>query len=190
MSKVLGIAGSPRKGGNSDLLLDAFLEGTSSKASEVEKIYIADKAIAPCDEKNVCYKDGICHIRDDMQEIYEKLLQADCLVVAMPTFFMGPPAQLKVMIDRCQSLWAKRFIIKQPLRDDDKKRYGYLLSVSGLDKEDAFIGSKQTLKAFFYILGFKYGGELLIHGVDNIGDIKKREGALEEAKRMGESINI
>ncbi|MFH1753832.1 MAG: NAD(P)H-dependent oxidoreductase, partial [Candidatus Omnitrophota bacterium] len=130
-----------------------------------------------------------CHIKDDMQEIYDKLLLADRLVVATPTFFMGVPAQLKVMIDRCQSLWAKRFILKQPLRKDDKKRRGYLLAVSGLDKDEAFIGSKQTLKAFFYILGFKYDGELLIHGVDNLGDIKKAEGALENAKTMGEKID-
>jgi len=104
MAKVLGIAGGPRKGGNSDLLLDSFLEGASLKGCEVEKIYIADKDIAPCDEKNICYTAGICHIKDDMQQIYEKLLLADCLIVATPTFFMGPPAQLKVMIDRCQSL--------------------------------------------------------------------------------------
>ncbi len=178
MSTVLGIAGSPRKGGNSDLLLNRFLEGAKAGGHNVEKIYVSEKNIAPCDEKNICFTAGVCHIKDDMQDIYDKLLATDFLVVATPTFFMGPPAQLKAMIDRCQSLWAKRFVLKKPLRDDDKKRSAYLLGTSGLKKIDAFIGIKETLKAFFYILGFKYKGEVFVAGVDDAGDIEKRPDAL------------
>jgi multimeric flavodoxin WrbA len=188
MGRILAIAGSPRKGGNSDLLLDSFLEGAKISGHRIEKVYISDKRIAPCDEKNACFKAGVCHIKDDMQEMYKKLLEADLLVIATPTFFMGPPAQLKAMIDRCQALWAKRFILKRPLREDDKKRYGFLLGVSGLDKEKAFIGTRETVKAFFYVLGFRYKGELLIEGVDSSGDIKKRQDALEEANKLGKGM--
>lgn len=185
MAKVLGIAGSPRRGGNSDLLLDSFLAGSGAAGHDAEKIYVYDLRIAPCDEGNSCHKTGECRIKDDMQDIYRKLLEADCLIISTPVFFMGLPSQLKAMIDRCQSLWAKRFVLKKPLRDDDKKRYGYFLAVSGLNKKEAFTGAKETIKAFFYVLGFTYKGELLFEGVDRRGDIRSREGALEQAYEMG-----
>ncbi len=188
MAKVLGIAGSPRKGGNSDLLLDGFLEGTRSSGHQVEKIYVSELNISPCDENNSCHKTGECRIKDDMQSLYQKLLEANCLVVSTPTFFMGVPAQLKVMIDRCQALWAKRFILNKSLREDNKERCGFLLATAGLDKDKAFIGTKETIKAFFYILGFQYKGELLFSGIDKKGEIRKRKDALEKARKAGENI--
>ncbi len=188
MGNVLAIAGSPRKGGNSDILLDSFLEGARSGGHDIEKVYIADKEITPCDEKNTCYKAGICHIKDDMQDMYTKLLEADYLVVATPVFFMGVPAQLKAMIDRCQALWAKRFILKKPLRGDGKERRAFLLVSSGLKKKEVFAGAQQTVKAFFYILGYKYKGEVLAEGIDNIGDINKRKDLLKAALDMGKDI--
>ena len=190
MAKVLGISGSPRKGGNSDLLLDAFLEGAEAAGHDTEKVYACDRNIAPCDEKNICFKAGICHIKDDMQKMYEKLLGADVLAVSSPTFFMGVPSQLKAMIDRCQSLWAKRFVLKEALRKEDKPRDGYLLAVSGLNKKEAFTGTKETIKAFFYVLGFRYRGEVLVEGVDNAGDVKGRPGALEQARGLGGDIKL
>ncbi len=189
MGKVLGIAGSPRKNGNSDTLLESFLKGARESGHDVEKVYAADKLIGPCDEGNTCFKTGVCHINDDMQDIYKRLLGADYLVISTPTFFMGPPAQLKAMIDRCQSLWAKRFILKRSLRDDDKKRSGFLLGTSGLDKKDAFIGTKEIIKAFFYVLGFKYKSEILVFGVDDADDLKtKKSGALNEAYELGQNL--
>ncbi len=189
MARILGIAGSPRKGGNSDILLDSFLEGAREGGNEVEKIYIGALSISPCDEGNSCHKTGRCHKMDDMQAIYDKLLSADHLVVSSPTFFMGPPAQLKCMIDRCQALWAKRFILNKPLRDDEKIRNGFLLATAGLNKKEAFTGTIATIKAFFYVLGFKYKGELLFLGIDKKGSINSRKGAIEEARIAGKNIS-
>ncbi len=188
MAKVLGIEGSPRKGGNSDLLLDAFMEGASASGHETEKIYVCSRKIAPCDEENTCFKTGACRVKDEMQPIYGKLLGADVLVVSSPVFFMGAPAQLKAVIDRCQALWAKRFVLKKPLRAEGGTRRGYLLGVSGLNKKEAFTGLKETMKAFFHVLGFKYAGEVLVEGVDNKGDIKSRRAALDEARGLGKSV--
>lgn len=188
MERLLAISGSPRKGGNSDRLLDKFIEGAKESGLKIEKIYICDKKIAPCDEKNVCFKSGVCHIKDDMQDIYEKLLLADTIVIATPTFFMGPPAQLKLMVDRCQALWARRFVLKKPLREageDGKKRSGYLLATSGLDKNEAFIGTRETIKAFYYVLGIKHKADLLVSGVDSKGDIGKKEADLQKAFELG-----
>jgi len=188
MAKVLGIAGSPRKGGNSALLLDRFLEGAKASGHEVKKISVGGLKIAPCDEGNSCHKTGECRIKDDMQDIYKKLLETDYLVISTPTFFMGLPAQLKAMIDRCQTLWARRFILKEPLRDDDKKRGGFLIATAGLDKKEAFIGVKETIKAFFYVLGFQYKDELFFEGIDKKGAIMERKGALETAYALGRDI--
>lgn len=189
MIKILGIAGSPRKGGNSDILINAFLDGSKSKGFRVEKINVCDYKIAPCNENNACHKTGICTIRDDMQWIYSKILNADHIVISTPTFFMGPSAQLKAVIDRCQALWARKFLLKKALREDKKKRNGFLLATAGLKKKEAFDGTKNIIKALFYVLDFKYKNDLLFGGVDNRGDIKNKKGALEKAFKLGTRVD-
>src|SRR4030042_79080 len=104
---LLGIMGSPRIRGNTDLLLDEALKGAQGKGAEVEKI-IADRLkIAPCREYYGCFKDGNCVIRDEMDEIYPKLLGANIIIVATPIFFYTVSAQLLQLISRCQSLWSR-----------------------------------------------------------------------------------
>ena len=105
--KVLGIMGSPRIKGNTDVLLDQALEGTKSQGAEVEKIIVDKLNIAPCREYYGCARDGNCVIRDAMDEVYPKLLSADSVIIASPMFFYGLSAQVKALIDRCQALWAR-----------------------------------------------------------------------------------
>ena len=190
MAKILAIQASPRKNGNSDRLLESFIKGAEEAGHEVEKIHIASLKISPCDAAGGCHKTGLCRrYKDDMQPLYGKLVEADHIVISSPTFFMGVPAQLKAMIDRCQALWAKRFLLKMPLRKTDKKRYGFFLGTSGLNKKEAFMGSRETIKALFYVLGLKYGGEVLAEGIDKKGDIEKRQDALDEAHNMAKNIS-
>ncbi len=186
--KVLAIEGSPRKGGNSDVLLDSLLKGAQDAGCDVEKIYVSRLNIAPCDEGNSCHKTGKCHINDDMQAVYDKLLSADCLIVSSPTFFMGPPAQLKAVIDRCQALWAKKFVLKKPLREVNKERAGYLLATAGFDKEKAFVATKEIVKAFFFVLDFKYTADIFVGGVDKKGDIDNKKSALDKAYKLGSGL--
>ena len=98
--RVLGIMGSPRIKSNTDLLLDEVLKGTKSLGAEVEKIIVDKLKIAPCREYYGCLRDGNCVIRDDMDDIYLKLLAADIIIVASPIFFYGLTGQLKALIDR------------------------------------------------------------------------------------------
>ena len=107
--KVLGILGSPRRGGNSEILMRAFLEGAAEAGAEVEEIILRDLKISPCLEIYHCFKDGTCPIKDEMREIYDKLLEADVVALASPVFFYGVSAQSKAMIDRTQALWARRY---------------------------------------------------------------------------------
>ena len=119
--KILGIMGSPRVKGNTDLLLDEALKGAQSQQAEVEKI-VADKLdISPCREYYGCLKDGNCVMRDDMDGVYSKLLGADGIIVASPIFFYGLTSQLKSLIDRCQALWARKYVLKQDLPNSTRK---------------------------------------------------------------------
>ena len=114
--KVLGILGSPRRGGNSEILLKAFLEGAAGAGAEVEEIKLRDFKISPCLEIYHCFKDGTCPIKDDMRGLYDKLLEADVVALASPVFFYGVTAQAKAMIDRTQALWARRYAVKRIFR--------------------------------------------------------------------------
>ena len=126
--KVLGIMGSPRVGGNTDLLLDACLKCAESLGAVPEKIHVDSLAIGPCRELYGCLKDGNCVIQDDMQDIYPKLLEADVVVVASPMFFYGLSGQLKSLIDRCQAMWSRRSVLNQPPPTLDGKERLLLLA--------------------------------------------------------------
>lgn len=99
--KILAFASSPRKNGNSDILLDEALKGAVEQGAEVEKVYLDDLSIGACKACNACRTGAkLCIIQDDMQDLYPKLAEADIWVMALPIYWWGPPAQLKLMVDR------------------------------------------------------------------------------------------
>lgn len=176
--KVLGIMGSPRKRGNTDLLLDEALRGARSGGAEVEKIVVDDLNIAPCREYYGCFKDGKCVIKDDMEGIYPRLLEADIVILASPIFFYGLSAQVKALVDRCQALWARKYVLKQAGRPGRK---GVLIAVGATRGKRLFEGPVLTARYFFQAIDVEYGGELLVRGVDKRGEIKEHPTALREA---------
>ena len=184
--KILGIMGSPRLGGNTDLLLDAVLSGAQSKGAEVEKLVIDQLNISPCREHYGCLEDGRCVIRDDMDALYPKLLAADGIVVASPMFFYGVTAQLKALIDRCQALWARKHVLKQDWPGAGRK--GAFIAVGATKGEKLFDGSIATVKYFFKTIGVEYAEELLIRGVDLKGDIQNHPSALKDALELGRRL--
>jgi len=188
--KVLGIAGSPRRGGNTDLLLDEALRGAKDGGAEVEKIYARNYKIIPCIECNECFKHGECVVKDEMQEIYPKLLEADHIIFASPIFFMGITGWAKALIDRCQALWAKRYILKQPLVETERKsqRKGIFISVGGTKGKSLFAGAIRTIKIFFDAMDVAYSGGLFYRSIDNKGEIKEHPTALQEAYEAGKKL--
>ena len=183
--KVLGIMGSPRIKGNADLLLDEALKGAQGQQVEVEKIIVDKMKITPCKEYYACLKDGNCVIRDDMDIIIPKLLEADGVIVASPMFFYGVTAQLKALIDRCQALWVRRNILKN-LPESDKK--GVFIGVGATRGKNLFEGSILVMKYFFQSFGAEYADELLVRGVDQKGEIKEHPDLLKEAFALGERL--
>jgi len=186
--RILGISGSPRLGGNTDQLLAEVLRGAQSKGAEVKTIYICDLDIAPCQHCDTCLKTGDCKVNDDMQTVYRELEQADGIVLASPIHFMGVTAQLKAMIDRCQSRWARKYHLKIPPLGDRRPRKGLFISVGGRKAANNFLPAIATVKALFKTLDIKYAGELLFPGIDKAGAILKHPDALEQAFEAGQKL--
>ena len=184
--KVLGIMGSPRRGGNTDLLLDEALRGAQSEGARVEKLVVDELQISPCREYNACLQDGNCVIRDDMDRIYPKLLEADVVVVASPIFFYGLTSQLKALVDRCQALWARKYILKQSLPGSSRK--GAFIAVGATKGSKLFDGSILTVKYFFQAIGVEYADQLLVRGVDRKGEIREHPTALKDAFELGRRL--
>ncbi len=186
--RVLGITGSPRRGGNTDMLLAEVMRGAASKGAEVKTIILDDLKIAPCQHCDACLKKGKCKIQDDMQMVYRELEQADRIVLASPIHFMGVTAQMKAMIDRCQSLWTKKYILKVPPLGDRRERKGFFISVAGRKVANAFHGALITVRSLFTVLDVNYAGELLIRSVDEKGDIAEHPDVLHQAFLAGQKL--
>ncbi|MDR9459690.1 MAG: flavodoxin family protein [Dehalococcoidia bacterium] len=184
--RILGIMGSPRIKGNTDLLLDEALMGARSQGAYIEKIIVDELEIAPCHENYGCLVDGNCVIRDDMDSIYPKLLEADVVIIASPIFFYGLTSQVKALIDRCQALWARKYVLKQDPPDTGRK--GAFIAVGATKGKKLFDGSILTVKYFFQAIGVEYGEELLIPGVDKQGEIMDHTTALTDAFGLGGRI--
>ncbi len=187
--KVLGIFGSPRRGGNTELLLEEALRGAEKEGAETERLYISEIAITPCKECHGCDRTGSCVILDDMQKIYPKLLGADVVILASPIFFYGVTAWTKALIDRSQSLWSKKYLLKDPsLGKEGKKRKGFFISVGATKGKKVFDGAILTVKYFFDVLNADYVGELLFRGVEAKEDILKQPEALRQAYEAGREL--
>ena len=186
--KVLGIYGSPRKGGNSDLLLDEALKGAEAAGAEVSSIrcWVPGMKLSGCIECGSCDETGKCVLDDDMQAIYPRLAEAEAIILAVPMFFYGPPAQAKAVIDRCQAMWAKRMLEKSP---EARKRYdsgrGYLIAVGATKGKTLFEGTEMVARYFYDALDMSYESGVLVKGVEKKGDVGDRSEDLKNAFDLG-----
>jgi len=186
--RVLGIAGSPRRGGNTDLLLAEVMRGAASKGAEVKTVILSDMTISPCQHCDACLEVGKCRIEDDMQKVYAEFEQADRIILASPLHFMSVTAQAKAMIDRCQALWARKYVLKIPPLGDRRERKGFFVSVGGRKVANLFEPALVTVKSLFRIMDVEYAGGLLFPGIDEKGAIKKYPDALKQAFLAGQKL--
>ena len=187
--KVLGIAASPRLGGNTDRLLDQAVAGAASKGAQVKQIILGDLEIAPCQHCDGCVQTGgICVIEDDMQWIHQDLREFNRFILAAPVFFMGVPAQAKAMIDRCQALWVVKYLLKLPVGTNNQERRGIFISVGGTKYNNLFQGSVATVKSWCITLDIKYAGDLLLAGIDSYGAVTNHPTALKDAFALGQKL--
>lgn len=175
--KILILSGSPRKGGNSDLLCDAFLRGAAEAGHEVEKIRVQEKKIAPCMACYACRNTGVCAIRDDMAEVMQKMIACDVMVLASPVYFYSVAAQLKAVIDRSVCRWT-----------EVKKKEMYYIMTAAEEERSAMDTTLACLRGYAdCIEGAVEKGVLYGSGVYQAGEIKETE-LLREAYEMGKSV--
>ncbi len=185
---ALGLQGSPRKNGNTSYLLSAFMNELEKLGAQIKVIKAGEKEIMPCIECSVCEKEGFCPLDDDMNpEIYPLLHKADIIVVATPIFFYSAPAQLKALIDRSQTLWARRYKLK--LNDPNQKwRRGFLLALGATKDKNLFEGLTLTIKYFLDAVGASLEGSLTYRQIENPGDMEKHTSVLKEVKEKANNL--
>jgi multimeric flavodoxin WrbA len=184
--KVLGILGSPRRGGNSEILLEKALEGARSSGLDTEKIALNELRFSPCQECGGCAKSGICVIKDDMQLIYKKLDQAQAVILATPIFFGSLPAQVKAMIDRYQCRWVAKYVLGKKATEPAKR--GLLILVGATDRSSFFKNAESIVKNFFAVLDIEFAGNLYCPNVDEKAKILQSPQCLERAIELGKEI--
>jgi multimeric flavodoxin WrbA len=183
--RVLGIYGSPRKGGNSDLILDSVLGGSQERGAEVKRIYVRDLHISGCVECGGCEKSGHCVVKDDMQEVYALLDDADIIILSSPIFFYGLSSQLKALIDRTQAIWSRKRLRGLDSGIQEIRGRGYLLAVGATKGERLFQGAKMVARYFFDALSMSYEGGLFFQGLEGKGAVRQHPNALREAHDLG-----
>lgn len=186
--KILGVSGSPRRGGNTEVLLEEALKGAREAGAEEEVILLRDKTISPCLEIYGCKKDGRCVIEDDFQEVAEKMVQADALIVASPIFFYTVSAHTKMLMDRCQSFWVKRYLLKRTIAPGKSRRKGAFISVGATRGKRLFEGVTLTVRYFFDALDVDLSDTLLVRGVDEKGEIFNHPEEICAAYELGRRL--
>ena len=168
---ILGLQGSPRRKGNTSHLLAMCMAHGESAGALTHTIEIDKRHILPCKEYLVCDKKGYCPIDDDMKhDIYALLRRADIIISASPVFFYNVTAQLKALMDRCQTFWARKYRLK--LKDPGAgMRRGAMLSLAATKGKNLFEAVELTTKYFFDALDAKYEGSLTYRGIEHAKDM-------------------
>ena len=189
MVRILAIYGSPRREGNTSLLLKKAAQGAIEAGAEVEEIVLRDLKISPCLEIYGCKETGRCVIQDDFQKVYDQILSCHGVMLASPVFFYSVSAHTKILMDRCQSLWAKKYWLeKTPIGNNKAKRRGLFISVGATKGKKLFDGIILSVRYFFDALDVELWRSLLYRGLDFEGDVLKHSEFLEEAYQAGKEL--
>ena len=175
---VLGIVGSPRMGGNTDVLIDEVLAGAKELGASIEKVFLNKLEIKPCQACNSCYKTGHCIQKDDMAALLEKMLKSDLWVLGTPIYWWGPTAQFKAFLDRWylpkhQEFKRKRVIIIIPLGGGSEH---YARHAVGL------------LEDVFDYLQMELVGKIVAPGLNSRGEVCNNESIMNKARNMGRKL--
>ena len=194
MLKLLAIKGSPRSNSNSSFMLDKIIDGCKEKAV-TENIEISEKIIKPfmmdiktCTACFNCDKTAKCVFNDDMTELLKDFDRADIVLLASPIYFNGMPSHIKKMIDRCQPIWASKYVLEEPIIDRDKKRRSVLIGAAGAPGyEDQFIALEKVTSLFFRAINAKKFTQFLYPNTDD-NLISEDEESLNKLNQIGKDL--
>ncbi len=174
--KVVGIVCSPRKGGNTEFLVQEALAGARERGAETELVTVWDKDIRPCDGCLSCQKTGKCHLQDDVPEIYAKIEAADGIVWGTPVYFWSVTAQAKMLIDRSFSIYSNSNRLTN--------------KVSGVISVAASLGHLGVWQLFstFFSVHHMLTTDFVYGYARNKGDVRKDKHAVQGAREMGKQM--
>ncbi len=179
MKKILAVVGSPRKGGNTDILVQKVVEGAASKGAQVDALRLGGLDIRECDGCFVCWKGKPCVKRDDMLDIYPKIIESDAIIFGTPVYWHGPTALMKAFIDRfvyfnCPEnrakIKGKKAVIAIPFEEENPET------------------ARPVVEFFEKCLNYlemELAGKIVVGGVGARGDILKKPDRLQEAYELG-----
>ncbi|MGD8292291.1 MAG: flavodoxin family protein [Desulfobacterales bacterium] len=184
--KIVAIYGSPRRKGNTATLLKRAVDGAKDSGAQVSEIVLRDLKMSPCLEIFGCTKSGECRLKDDFQKARDQILSSHGLILASPVFFYTVSAHTKILMDRFQSLWVKKYWIdKTPINPPKIRRKGLLISVGATKGKKLFDGILLSMRYFFDTIDMELWKALLYRGLDFEGDVLKFPEYLDEAYEAG-----
>jgi multimeric flavodoxin WrbA len=176
--RILALIGSPRRGGNTDLLVDRILQGASEKGHTTDKLYLYDYEILPCIDCRGCKRGELaCGLEDRVREIYPMLEASDIIVFGTPIYWYGPTAKMKLLIDRLRpfiasrKLSGKRGMIVVP-SEEGQGCCGPLVEMFRMSLE---------------YLGMTFAGSMLAQAYEK-GEIKEMPEELRRAYELGAAL--
>ena len=186
--KILGICASPRIEGNSDILLDACLKGAQEKGALIDKIYLGSLNLSPCSENEYFKADdrGYSPVKDDMERVFNSVETSQIIVISSPIFFGSISAQLKIMIDRFQSVWVAKNIMKKNVFNEHKK--AAFLCVSAANRGDFFDNANFIVRHFFATISAECNDNLFVPMVEEKGDVSTNRDVIKKAQKIGEKL--
>jgi multimeric flavodoxin WrbA len=180
--RMLVVKGSPRENGNSSSLAERAAEGARTAGAEVEVFSLHKMDIRPCDACDTCQETGVCVLKDDMQELYQRLTQADAIIISSPIYWFTMSAQTKLFIDR----W---YALESPHGNSLKgKSFGILLTYGDTDPySSGAINAIRTFQDIFRYIGAKLE-DLVYCTAMQVGDVQKQPELLERAFKLGKKL--
>jgi multimeric flavodoxin WrbA len=187
--RVVAFLGSPRKDGNTSLLLAEALRGVEESGHPVRTFNLAHLKIRPCLNCGGCDETGACVIVDDeMHQVYAAIREATRIVLASPIFFAGLTAQTKAMVDRCQAFWCEKYLLNRPIPAGPEGRKGLFLTVGGMKTGKGIECSGASATAFFRTISVPEHATLGYRPIDAKGVIREHPTALAEACEAGREL--
>ena len=188
--KILAFAGSPRRHGNSEILLDWVLASMSEdQDTRIEKVALTEADINPCRGCNACETLNKCVQRDGMDIYHDKIIDADCIMLSSPIYCMGLAAQVKALVDRAQVFRSRKYVLRLPVVPPERKgkRLGIFLSTAGQNWDYVFDAAIPSVKCFYHVIDIRDGDirYLMINGVDEKGAIEHHPAAKADAANLG-----
>ena len=176
--KILALVGSPRKGGNTDILVGEILKGAKTKGHTSEKLYLYNYKISPCMDCRKCKKgEHVCPIKDGMKKVYSKIKGADLIIFGTPNYWNGPTGQMKLLFDRMRPFSGT---------EEMKGKKGIVVSPAGAGPESCGPLVEMFRMSFDY-LGMKFAGKILVTAYEK-GEIGKSKKELKKAYDLGASL--